>query len=132
MSAVMINFHKVWDLYAPCRHILNRPATSQKDKSDFEEKVICYQLQLRKKLADVLTECFSHHKGGSEEVRTNIAICRRILNHLATPQTDTSDFHVRIKHMRPQKFGIMQQHNASNAHISTHVHMKRTRSQKFF
>ena len=38
-----------------------------------EEKVICYQLEFGKELADILTECSSRHQGESEEVRTNIA-----------------------------------------------------------
>ena len=38
------------------------------------DKVICYQLELGKKLADVLTECSSRHQGKSEELQTNIAI----------------------------------------------------------
>ena len=33
-----------------------------------EEKVICYQLELGKYLADVLTECSSRHQGESESV----------------------------------------------------------------
>ena len=38
-----------------------------------KEKVICYQLELRKWHADVSTECFSCHQGKSEEVWTNSA-----------------------------------------------------------
>ena len=38
------------------------------------DKVICYELERGKKLADVLTECSSRHQGESEEVQTNIAI----------------------------------------------------------
>ena len=33
-----------------------------------EEIVIWYQLEVGKKLADVLTECSSHHQGEGEEV----------------------------------------------------------------
>ena len=36
--------------------------------------MICYQLELGKKLANVSTECSSRHQGESEEVQTNIAI----------------------------------------------------------
>ena len=39
-----------------------------------EEKVICFQLELGKKLADVSTECSSRHQGESDKVWTNIAI----------------------------------------------------------
>ena len=39
-----------------------------------EEKVICYQLELGNKFADVLTQCFNCYPVESEEVRTNAAI----------------------------------------------------------
>ena len=33
----------------------------------YEDKVICYQLELGKQLADILTECSSHHQGKSDD-----------------------------------------------------------------
>ena len=49
-------------------------------------KVICYQLEFRKELANVLTECFSRHQGKSERSAKNLGIIAIHFFYLCTSQ----------------------------------------------